>query len=41
MEKVDVEPKGSYLFQFVFIWGKKKKKRPGSINSTVFGKISL
>lgn len=26
MEKVDVEPKGSYLFQFVFIWGKKKKK---------------
>lgn len=24
MEKVDVEQKGSYVFQFVFIWEKKK-----------------
>lgn len=31
MEKVDVELKGSYLFQFVFIWEKKKKGLAASI----------
>lgn len=36
MEKVDVEQKGGYVFQFVFIW--KKKNGPGSINSTIFEK---